>query len=156
MTGGSPLPVLWDQQDETIVNNESEEILRMLETEFDDVSDNDVDLYPEGYQDEVDRIIDDIYEPINNGVYRSGFADTSRPTTRPSRNCSTRWTTGIRPRRPAFPRRRPPDRGGHRLFTTLVRFDEVYHTHFTCNHKLSASTTPLAVPPGPLPAPRCR
>ena len=50
----------------------------MLDTEFDDLAERDVDLYPEGYRDEVDRIIEAIYEPINNGVYRAGFADSQR------------------------------------------------------------------------------
>ena len=76
MTGRVTVPVLWDTKEETIVNNESKEILRMLDTEFDSVADHDVGLYPEGYREEIDRIIEDIYEPINNGVYRSGFANT--------------------------------------------------------------------------------
>ena len=68
------VPVLWDKKQGTIVNNESKEILRMLDTEMDRVAERDVDLYPEGYQEEVDEIIEAIYEPINNGVYRAGFA----------------------------------------------------------------------------------
>ncbi|MHC3379036.1 glutathione S-transferase family protein [Haloarcula sp. H-GB5] len=131
------VPVLWDKQEETIVNNESEEILRMLDTEFDDVADNDVDLYPEGYQDEVDRIIDDIYEPINNGVYRCGFANSQSAYDEAVEelfDALDHWDAVLEDQRFL---------AGDRLteadicmFTTLVRFDEVYHTHFMCNHKL--------------------
>ncbi len=73
-TGRVTVPVLWDTERETIVNNESEEIMRMLDTEFDGA--NGVDLLPDGREDEIDGIIDDVYETINNGVYRAGFADT--------------------------------------------------------------------------------
>jgi glutathionyl-hydroquinone reductase len=75
-TGRVTVPVLWDTEEETIVNNESKEILRMLATEFRDLGEHDVDLYPEGYQDEIDESIEAIYEPINNGVYKCGFADS--------------------------------------------------------------------------------
>jgi Predicted glutathione S-transferase len=96
VTGRVTVPVLWDKQEETIVNNESEEIIRMLDTEFGDIATRDVDLYPEGYQEEVDRVIEAIYEPVNNGVYRCGFADSQAATTRPPRSCSRRSTTGTR------------------------------------------------------------
>jgi len=150
------VPVLWDKQEETIVNNESEEILRMLDTEFDGVSGSeasggssvehresdgvatrDVDLYPEGYREEVDRIIDEIYEPINNGVYRTGFAGTQEAydtAVRELFDALDHWDAVLADRRYL---------AGDRLteadicmFTTLVRFDEVYHTHFMCNHRL--------------------
>ncbi len=70
------VPVLWDKQRETIVNNESREIMRMLDEAFDPLAERDVDLNPDGYEEEVDRLIDEIYEPVNNGVYRPGFADS--------------------------------------------------------------------------------
>ena len=73
-TGRPTVPVLWDTETKTIVNNESEEIMRTLDVAAHDLATRDVDLYPEGYRDEVDRLIDDIYDPINNGVYRAGFA----------------------------------------------------------------------------------
>jgi putative glutathione S-transferase len=136
-TGRVTVPVLWDKQEETIVNNESKEILRMLDTEFDGVAERDVDLYPEGYQEEVDRIIEDIYEPINNGVYRSGFADTQKAYDKAVTelfDALDHWDEVLEDQRYL---------AGDRLteadicmFTTLVRFDEVYHTHFMCNHKL--------------------
>ncbi|GGN98485.1 glutathione S-transferase family protein [Haloarcula pellucida] len=130
------VPVLWDKQEETIVNNESEEILRMLDTAFDGVAASDVDLYPDGYQDEVDRIIDDIYDPINNGVYRAGFANTQDAyddAVEELFDALDHWDSVLEDQRYL---------AGDRLteadicmFTTLVRFDEVYHTHFQCNHQ---------------------
>jgi len=131
------VPVLWDKQEETIVNNESREILRMLDTEFDDVATRDVDLYPEGYRDEIDRIIDEIYDPINNGVYRTGFANTQSAyddAVTDLFDALDHWNCVLADQRYL---------AGDRLteadicmFTTLVRFDEVYHTHFMCNHRL--------------------
>jgi len=128
------VPVLWDRRAETIVNNESEEILRMLDTEFDEYAERDVDLYPEGYRDEVDRIIEEIYQPINNGVYRAGFADSQDAYDRAVTelfDALDRWDSVLADQRYL---------AGDRLteadicmFTTLVRFDQVYHTHFKCN-----------------------
>jgi len=137
MTGRVTVPVLWDTQEETIVNNESKEILRMLDTEFDGVAERDVDLYPEGYREDIDRIIEDIYEPINNGVYRSGFADTQNAYDNAVSelfDALDHWDEVL-----ADQRYLAGDRLTEAyicLFTTLVRFDEVYHTHFMCNHKL--------------------
>ncbi|QSG05364.1 glutathione S-transferase family protein [Halapricum desulfuricans] len=137
MTGRVTVPVLWDTREETIVNNESREILRMLDTEFDDVADRDVDLYPEGYREEIDRIIDEIYEPINNGVYRAGFADSQAAYDRAVEelfDALDRWDSVL-----ADQRYLAGDRLTEAdvcLFTTLVRFDEVYHTHFMCNQRL--------------------
>jgi putative glutathione S-transferase len=137
VTGRVTVPVLWDTVEETIVNNESEEIIRMLDTAFDGLAERDVDLYPEGYQDEVDRIIDAIYEPINNGVYRTGFADSQAAYDRAATelfDALDHWDEVLADQRYL---------AGDRLteadvcmFTTLVRFDEVYHTHFMCNHQL--------------------
>jgi putative glutathione S-transferase len=128
------VPVLWDRNRETIVNNESAEIIRMLDTEFADVAGRDVDLYPEGYRDEVDRIIDEIYQPINNGVYRAGFAATQEAYDRAVDDlfeALDRWDSVL-----ADQRYLAGDRLTEAdvcLFTTLVRFDQVYHTHFKCN-----------------------
>src|SRR6056297_3025151 len=136
MTGRVTVPVLWDTQEETIVNNESKEILRMLDTEFDGVAERDVDLYPEGYREDIDRIIEDIYEPINNGVYRSGFADTQNAYDNAVSelfDALDHWDEVLADQRYL---------AGDRLteadvcmFTTLVRFDQVYHTHFMCNKR---------------------
>jgi putative glutathione S-transferase len=133
-TGRPTVPVLWDKERETIVNNESKEIMRMLDTEFDSVADRDVTLYPEGYREEVDATIEDIYEPINNGVYRAGFAGNQRAYERAvtelfdaldrydDRLADQRYLCGDR-----F------TEADVAMFTTLVRFDAVYHTHFKCN-----------------------
>ncbi|ADB61293.1 Glutathione transferase [Haloterrigena turkmenica DSM 5511] len=128
------VPVLWDKREDTIVNNESEEIMRMLDTEFDDYATRDVDLYPEGYRDEVDRIIDEIYEPINNGVYRAGFATRQEPYDEAVDNLFAaldHWDEVLADQRYlAGDRLTEADVA---MFTTLVRFDNVYHTHFMCN-----------------------
>ncbi|WP_207587706.1 glutathione S-transferase C-terminal domain-containing protein [Halomontanus rarus] len=128
------VPVLWDTEEDTIVNNESEEIIRMLDTEFDEIATRDVDLYPEGYREDVDRIIDEIYEPINNGVYRAGFATKQEPYDEAVDDlfgALDHWDEVLGEQRYL---------AGDRLteadvclFTTLVRFDNVYHTHFMCN-----------------------
>jgi putative glutathione S-transferase len=128
------VPVLWDTEEGTIVNNESKEILRMLDTEMDEFASREVDLYPEGYRDEVDRIIEDIYEPINNGVYRAGFATSQSAYDEAIDDlfaALSRWDAILGEQRYL---------AGDRLteadvcmFTTLIRFDHVYHTHFMCN-----------------------
>jgi putative glutathione S-transferase len=133
-TGRVTVPVLWDKEQETIVNNESADIMRTLDTEFQDVSDRDVTLYPEGYRDEVDETIEDIYEPINNGVYRAGFAGNQQVYDRAVTElfdaldhyddllADQRYLCGDR-----------LTEADVAMFTTLVRFDAVYHTHFKCN-----------------------
>ncbi|UTF55092.1 glutathione S-transferase family protein [Natronosalvus rutilus] len=130
------VPVLWDTKEDTIVNNESEEIIRMLDTEFDDMATRDVDLYPEGYREDVDEIIEAIYEPINNGVYRAGFATKQEPYEAAVDDLFevlAHWDDVL-----AEQRYLAGDRLTEAdvcLFTTLVRFDQVYHTHFMCNVK---------------------
>jgi len=134
VTGRVTVPVLWDTEEDTIVNNESEEILRMLDTEMDDVATRDVDLYPEGYRDEVDRLIEEIYQPINNGVYRTGFAKSQSAYDEAVIELFEAldyWDDVLADQRYL---------AGDRLteadicmFTTLIRFDHVYHTHFMCN-----------------------
>ena len=138
------VPVLWDKQEETIVNNESEEILRMLDTAVHEVAERDVNLYPEGYQDEVDRIIEDIYEPINNGVYRAGFAESQDAYDRAVGelfDALDHWDSVLADQRYL---------AGDRLteadicmFTTLVRFDQVYHTVPTILGEVSPDVTDL-------------
>jgi putative glutathione S-transferase len=135
-TGRVTVPVLWDKETETIVNNESEEIMRMLDTEFEELAEHDVDLYPQGYQDEVDRLIDDIYDPINNGVYRTGFAE--------SQDAYDRAVTDLFDALDHYEDVLADQRylagdvlteADLAMFATLVRFDHVYHTHFKCNRR---------------------
>ena len=130
------VPVLWDTDEDTIVNNESREVMRMLDTEFGEFAD-DVTLLPDENADEVDRILDEIYEPINNGVYRAGFATDQAPYDAAIDDlfdALDRWDEHLADQRFL---------AGDRLteadlatFTTLVRFDKVYHTHFMCNVRL--------------------
>ncbi|WP_129114778.1 glutathione S-transferase family protein [Halegenticoccus tardaugens] len=135
-TGRVTVPVLWDRETETIVNNESAEIMRMLDTEFGEVAERDVDLYPEGYRDDVDRIIGEIYEPINNGVYRAGFADTQEAyddAVRGLFDALDRWENVLDGRR--YLAGEVLTEADLAMFATLVRFDHVYHTHFKCNRR---------------------
>lgn len=132
-TGRVTVPVLWDRQEGTIVNNESKEIMRMLDVEFEG---NGVDLYPEGYRDDVDRILEEIYEPINNGVYRAGFAGTQAAYDEAVGelfDALDRWDEVLADQRYlAGDRLTEADVA---MFTTLVRFDQVYHTHFKCDRR---------------------
>ena len=135
-TGRVTVPVLWDRERETIVNNESIEIMRTFATEFGDVGDDGVDLYPQGYRDEVDRIVDAIYDSINNGVYRAGFASSQSAYDQAVRDvfdALDHWDSVL-----ADQRYLAGDRltlADVRVFPTLIRFDECYHTAFRCNRQ---------------------
>ncbi|WP_295544140.1 glutathione S-transferase family protein [uncultured Thiohalocapsa sp.] len=130
------VPVLYDTQRQTIVNNESAEIIRMLNSAFDAFGRADVDLYPAALRAEIDAINALVYEDINNGVYRTGFATTQAAYETAfdrlfaaldqleARLSRQRWLVGGR-----------VTEADWRLFTTLVRFDPVYHGHFKCNLK---------------------
>ncbi|MFB6254280.1 MAG: glutathione S-transferase family protein [Halobacteriaceae archaeon] len=132
-TGRVTVPVLWDKTEETIVNNESIEIMRMLDQAF-DAYDNGVDLYPEGYQDEIDYIIDAIYDSINNGVYRAGFAESQEAYESAVDDVFSaldHWDSVLGEQRYlAGDRLTLAD---VRMFPTLIRFDQVYHTAFKCD-----------------------
>ena len=133
-TGRVLVPALWDKKARTIVSNESSEIMRMFNSAFGSLAQSDVDLYPAALRDEIDRVNAFVYDNINNGVYRCGFA---------TEQGAYEW---------AFERlfaaldrvehdlgARPYLVGEHRteadwrLFTTLARFDAVYFSHFKCN-----------------------
>lgn len=133
-TGRVTVPVLWDQETRTIVNNESSEIIRMLGSAFDHLGARPLDLYPEALRAEIDAVNDDVYTHINNGVYRCGFATTQSAYDEAfgalfgaldrveARLAKQRYLAGER-----F------TEADIRLFTTLVRFDAVYVGHFKCN-----------------------
>ena len=128
------VPVLWDTEEETIVNNESREILRMLTTAFEAYQARDIDLAPAEKRTEIDRIITDIYEPINNGVYRAGFATEQEPyddAVDTLFDALDRYDEHLADHRFLVGNR--PTEADICMFTTLVRFDAVYHTHFMCN-----------------------
>ena len=135
-TGRVTVPVLWDRERETIVNNESAEIMRMLDVAGDELASRDVDLYPAGYRDDVDELIDDIYDPINNGVYRAGFAGSQEAYDEAVDelfDALDRYDDLLADRRYlAGDRLTEADLA---MFATLVRFDHVYHTHFKCNRR---------------------
>ena len=135
-TGRVTVPVLWDREEGTIVNNESREIMRILTTRFGELG-NGVDLAPPELREDVDRILDEIYEPINNGVYRAGFAETQEAYDEAVTelfDALDRWDEVLADQRYlAGDRLTEADIA---MYTTLVRFDEVYHTHFMCNHRL--------------------
>lgn len=132
-TGRVTTPVLWDKETGSIVNNESREIIRMLDHEFGDLS-NDTDFCPPGLEDDVERTLDEIYEPINNGVYRSGFAQSQsayEEAVGELFDALDRWEEVL-----GWQRYLCGDRiteADWAMFTTLVRFDAVYHGHFKCN-----------------------
>ncbi|QCC48440.1 glutathione S-transferase family protein [Halobellus limi] len=133
-TGRVTVPVLWDREKETIVNNESREIMRMLDTEFE--GPNGVDLWPEGHREAVDQAIDDIYDPINNGVYRAGFADTQEAYENAVEDVFAaldHWEEVLDDQR--YLVGDVLTEADVAMFATLVRFDHVYHTHFKCNRR---------------------
>lgn len=131
-TGRVSVPVLWDRDTETIVSDESADIMKMLATAF---ADHDgVDLYPTDRRDEIDAVIDDLYEPINRGVYTAGFAPTQseyETAVESLFDALDHWETVLADRRFLLGDRLTL--ADLRLFVTLVRFDAVYHTHFKCN-----------------------
>ncbi|MGV1903587.1 glutathione S-transferase family protein [Agrobacterium sp. 22-3674b3] len=134
-TGRATVPVLWDKKTKTIVNNESADILRMLNSGFGDLADNGIDLYPEDLRDAIDALNDHIYPRLNNGVYRTGFATTQlayeeafADVFATLQELETRLASG------------GPFLFGDRLtetdvrlFVTLVRFDAAYYGLFKCN-----------------------
>jgi len=135
-SGRVTIPVLWDKARATIVSNESSEIIRMLNSAFDHLGAIPVDYYPEGLRDDIDAVNARVYETVNNGVYRAGFATTQEAYDEAvvtlfdtldwleARLGSRTYLCGDQ-----------LTEADWRLFTTLVRFDAVYHYHFKCNLK---------------------
>ncbi len=136
VTSRVTVPTLWDRETRTIVNNESSEIIRMFNSEFDEWGDAALDFYPEALRGEIERINDMVYPGLNNGVYRSGFARTQdaydEAVVRVFDTLDTMEDILSRRRYLAGARITEAD---WRAFATLVRFDQVYHTHFKCNRK---------------------
>jgi putative glutathione S-transferase len=133
-SGRASVPVLWDKKQRVIVNNESSEIIRMLNSAFDAFTNGRTDFYPAELRGEIDPINTVVYETVNNGVYRSGFAVTQAAYEQAARELfatldqleqrlsSQRYLVG-----------KQLTEADWRLFTTLVRFDAVYYSHFKCN-----------------------
>ncbi|KQN42715.1 glutathionyl-hydroquinone reductase YqjG [Pseudomonas sp. Leaf48] len=135
-TGRVTVPVLWDKQQEHIVNNESSEIIRMFNGAFDELTGNDLDFYPAALRGEIDVLNERIYPAVNNGVYRAGFATSQQAYEAAFDELfaeldhleqlldANRYLTG-----------EYLTEADIRLFTTLIRFDAVYYGHFKCNLK---------------------
>jgi len=133
-TGRVTVPVLYDKRTGTVVNNESADIIRMLNSAFDDVGANDNDYYPEPLRPEIDALNERIYSSLNNGVYRAGFSQTQEAYEEAfddvfatldfldERLRSRRYLCGS-----------TQTEADWRLFPTLVRFDVAYHYAFKCN-----------------------
>lgn len=135
-SGRVTVPVLWDKQQNTMVSNESAEIIRMFNSAFDSIGATAGDYYPQALRQEIDAINDDVYDNINNGVYKAGFATTQQAYEEAvfplfdalekieERLSKNRYLVG-----------NDLTEADWRLFTTLIRFDAVYHGHFKCNLK---------------------
>jgi putative glutathione S-transferase len=134
------VPVLWDKKLKTIVNNESSEIIRMLNSAFNQLNDTrinkNLDLYPEELQSEIDSVNNDVYNNINNGVYRCGFA-VSQEAYEQAYNDLFNALDRMEQRLSSQPflAGKLITEADWRLFVTLVRFDAVYVGHFKCNKK---------------------
>jgi putative glutathione S-transferase len=135
-SGRVTVPVLWDKREETIVSNESSEIIRMLNSAFDEWGDRSLDLYPAALRAEIDAVNALVYPAINNGVYRARFATTQEAY----EEAFDTLFAALDKIEERLSRQRYLV-GGHfteadwRLFTTLVRFDPVYVGHFKCNRQ---------------------
>ncbi|WP_413663310.1 glutathione S-transferase family protein [Microbulbifer sp. CNSA002] len=135
-SGRVTVPVLWDKQQNCIVSNESSEIIRMFNSAFNEITGDTQDFYPKDKQKDIEAINQLVYENINNGVYRCGFATTQSAYEEAYRDLfdaldkveailgKQRYLTGDK-----------VTEADWRLFTTLIRFDSVYHGHFKCNRQ---------------------
>jgi putative glutathione S-transferase len=133
-TGRSSVPVLWDKERRTIVNNESPEIIRMLNTAFDAFTNDRTDYYPEELRAEIDAVNATVFQNVNNGVYRCGFASTQDAYEEAFRDLfGTLDSLEERLSRQRYLCGARITEADWRLFTTLVRFDAVYYSHFKCN-----------------------
>ncbi len=128
------MPVLWDKQRKTIVSNESAEIIRMFNSAFNQLTGNHDDYYPEEFQHEIDQLNERIYHTVNNGVYRAGFATSqdAYETAIGELFDSLDWLED-RLARQRYLTGDSVTEADWRLFTTLVRFDAVYFSHFKTN-----------------------
>ena len=136
ISGRVTVPILWDRERETIVSNESSEIIRMFNSAFDRVTGNTDDYWPQDLREGIEPVNARIYDTVNNGVYKAGFATTQEAYDAAvyplfdsldwleQRLSENRYLMGDR-----------LTEADWRLFTTLIRFDPVYHLHFKCNRK---------------------
>jgi putative glutathione S-transferase len=128
------VPVLWDTRRKRIVSNSDDDIMRMFETEFGALASSDIDLYPERHRAEIDQLNEWIFETVNDGVYRAGFATKQRAYEEAAyRVFETLDQLEQRLSGRRFLMGSSPLETDWRLFVTLVRFDAVYYGHFKCN-----------------------
>ncbi|MEL7114675.1 MAG: glutathione S-transferase family protein [Pseudomonadota bacterium] len=145
MSGRVTVPILWDKQQETIVSNESSEIIRMFNSAFDEITGNTLDFWPEARRSEIEEVNERVYHTFNNGVYKSGFATTQAAYDEAvgalfetldwleDRLATQRYLVDGQ-----------VTEADWRLFPTLARFDLVYHLHFKCNIRRIADYPALA------------
>lgn len=136
-TGKVTVPVLWDKKSETIVNNESADIIRIFNSAFNEITGDKEDYYPPALHDKIHAYNDRIYNTINNGVYKAGFATTQNAYEKSVNELfeSLEWLERTLADGRAYLCGERMTEADIRLLTTLLRFDAVYHTHFKCNVK---------------------
>jgi putative glutathione S-transferase len=138
--GRVTVPVLWDKQKRMIVSNSDDDLMRMLNSEFNAFAESTLDLYPPAHRSEIDQLNELIYETVNNGVYRAGFATTQKSYENavfPLFDTLNRLEARLQDQRYLFSSALMET--DLRLFVTLIRFDAVYHGHFKCNIRQLAS-----------------
>jgi glutathionyl-hydroquinone reductase len=132
--GRVTVPVLWDTRTKRIVSNSDDDIMRMFETEFEALARHDLDLYPPEHRKAIDELNELIYDRVNNGVYKAGFAATQAAYEPPAYALfETLDTLDARLAKSRYLFGKQPVETDWRLFVTLVRFDPVYVGHFKCN-----------------------
>jgi glutathionyl-hydroquinone reductase len=132
--GRVTVPVLWDKEKKRIVSNSDDDLMRMFNSAFDNLGAASLDLYPEKHRAEIDQLNELIYETVNNGVYRAGFATSQKAYEKAVvRLFETLDLLEERLSQRRFLFGNTPLETDWRLFVTLVRFDAVYHGHFKCN-----------------------
>jgi len=132
--GRFTVPVLWDKQERMIVNNSDDDLMRIFNSEFDAFNESTLDLYPAAYRSEIDRLNALIYETVNDGVYRAGFAISQQAYERAVFSLfDTLDRLEVRLQKQRYLFGNALLETDLRLFVTLIRFDAVYHGHFKCN-----------------------
>jgi len=136
-TGRVTVPILWDKKRDTIVNNESAEILRIFNSAFNGLTGDRQDFYPEGSRERIDSINARVYDAINNGVYKAGFATSQQAYEEAYRALfdALDWVEEDLLGKSDYLAGDAMTEADIRLFTTLVRFDAVYYGHFKCNRQ---------------------